>query len=118
VSDTDAIWQLLGRLADTLDAAAQARREEIAARRRTPEARSVRAAAARQGWEKRHARAAAEAAENAWRDELDRRIGTGPWCDSMDYDSTGRETFCIHNPEHDDDCEDANGHTWPNEEER
>jgi hypothetical protein len=118
MTDIDTFWQLMVKLTDALDAADQARRNEIAARRRTPEARAVRSAAARRGWQKRHTREAAEAAQEAWRDKLDRRVGTGPWCNAMDHDGIGRETFCIRQPRHHGDCEDAAGHTWPNEEDQ
>lgn len=118
MTDLDAIWQTLGALSDALDAADEARRQARAARRNTPEARTIRSDAARRGWEKRHAREAAkratESAEDAWRDQLNARTGTGPWCNTMDLDAIGRETFCIRDPDHDGDCEDVNGHTWPN----
>jgi hypothetical protein len=118
VADPNDIWRLMGALADAAAAADEARRRDRAARRNTPEARQARSEAARRGWQKRHAREAAELAAEAAAEardaELDARTGSGPWCDSMDLDATGREVFCIRDPEHDDDCEDVYGHTWPN----
>lgn len=118
MTDPNGIWQFLGALADAAAVADEARRQARAARRNTPEARQARSDAARRGWQQRHAREvaeqAAEAAAEAHYAELDARTGSGPWCDSMDLDATGREVFCIRGPDHDGDCEDVYGHIWPN----
>ncbi|OKI16580.1 hypothetical protein [Streptomyces sp. CB03911] len=115
-SQPDAIWGNLHRMADAMAAIAEAGQRARAARRNSPEARKARTDAAQRGWETRRAREAAELA--AFEDELARdaeihaRIGDGPFCDEMNHDSTGREVFCILDPDHGDDCEDVDGLTW------
>lgn len=115
-SQPDNIWGNLNTLADAMGAIAKAGREVREARRNTPAARRARADAARKGWEARRAREAAEratwAAEMARDAEIHARTGDGPFCDEMNHDSTGREVFCILDPDHADDCEDVHGFTW------
>ena len=118
MNDPDGIWQFMRSLSDALDGAEEARRQAAKERRNTPEARARRSEAARYGWIDRRNREDAERAAQATRDALDAereaRIGAGPWCNTMDVDGTGREVFCIREPDHDGDCEDPDGHTWPN----
>lgn len=67
---------------------------------------------ARKGWEKRREREARE----RFLDGIDiGPVRTGPVCDEMSHDSTGREVFCQLDPGHgrDEDHDDDNGTTWP-----
>ncbi|MEV7770513.1 hypothetical protein [Kitasatospora sp. NPDC086791] len=118
MTDPDGIWTFMRRLDAALTAAEEARRQAAKARRNTPEARAVRSEAARRGWIDRRNREngelAAQATLDALEAEREAHIGTGPHCDSMDHNGIGQETFCILDPRHDGDCEDPDGHTWPN----
>lgn len=111
-------WEFIGLLADTAAERRALVRKATAARRRTPEAKAVRVAAAKRGWETRRAQAAAE--DTAWKAEQERDTGpivTGPVCDQMTHNSIGSEVFCLLDPDHDPDtlCDDLNGTTWNSE---
>lgn len=118
MTDSDGIWEFMRNLDAALTAADEKKRQAAKARRNTPEARNLRAQAARRGWIDRHNREDAERAAQATLDAIDAereaRIGAGPHCDSMDLNGIGAEVFCILDPGHDGDCEDPDGHTWPN----
>lgn len=116
--DADPMTLLFRAFAAVAQAESEAREKARAARR--IELHPARSSAARQGWETRRAREAAERATEAvkdavWREQQD-RIGVGPWCDEMDLNGIGREVFCILRPGHDDDHEDVDGHAWTNDE--
>jgi hypothetical protein len=103
-ADPYAISNFMVRLADSFAAADRVLEERRATRRRTPEARAVRAEAARRGWETRRAQQAEPDDPSP--------VVTGPTCGEMDHDGIGRETFCDLPPDHDGDCDDLLGHTW------
>lgn len=88
--------------ADSLARAEKKRRREEA--RNTPEARAIRADAARRGWVSRRAREEAEAAQRAreYAEEWD-RVPTGPVCGELYHDSVGHERTCTLEPDHDDE---------------
>lgn len=100
---------------EALDALREEHRAAVRARRNSPEARAVRSQAAREGWAVRRVRETAERAA----EYDDGPVRTGPRCDYMNHDSTGRETFCVLDPDHiqdpDEPHDDGNGVTWEHE---
>lgn len=113
---SDALGDLFTALADAAEQLAawhRATREAARiARKNDPVVRSNRSRGARKGWEKRREREARE----RFLDGIDiGPVRTGPVCDEMSHDSTGREVFCQLDPGHgrDEDHDDDNGTTWP-----
>lgn len=112
--DSTNVYEVVGSVFEQIAAAAvrhHTEQERLRKERRsTPEARRRRSDAAHQGWESRRAREKAEQDAEA---RKERHYPTGPTCDGMDTHPVAGEIFCALDPDHNGDCDDMNGLTWP-----